>query len=340
MTTTQAPVAQRIKYNRTIGVAAMEGRGFYYPWDVAVAADGRLFVLGRGLDNDPRGVRFTVLNLEEEYFGTFGKFGKGAGEAIWNAGTAIDSQQRLYATDEALNRVIVRLLDGEVIDTWGESGDKPGQLNGPSGITVNSRDELVISDHLNGRIQTFTGNGTHLATFGESGSGDGQLYLPWGVCVDSSDNIYVADWGNDRIVKFTSDGKFLANFGSRGSGEGEFRAPSGVCVDGDGFMYVSDWGNQLLQVLDKDGGFVQQHRGQGTISKWAQAFLDTNIEENAARAKSNLEPDMEFNSDDPHEESAHIEKYLWGPTAVALDDEGHLYVVDSNRHRLQVYDIV
>ena len=44
----------RLAYNRTIGVAAMQGRGFYYPWNAAVAADGRLFVLGRGSDSDPR----------------------------------------------------------------------------------------------------------------------------------------------------------------------------------------------------------------------------------------------------------------------------------------------
>lgn len=340
MTTTHAPVAQRIRYNRTIGVAAMEGRGFYYPWDVAVAGDGRLFVLGRGLDNDPRGVRFTVLDLDETYFGTFGKFGTGEGEAIWNTGAVIDSQQRLYSTDEHLNRISVRSLDGELLDTWGETGEKPGQLSGPSGITINSRDELVIADHLNGRIQTFTTDGKFLAAFSKPGSGARQLNLPWGVCADTADNVYVADWGNDRIVKFSSDGEFVANFGSHGRGEGEFRAPSGVCVDGDGYMYVADWGNQRLQVLNSDGGFVQQLRGQATISKWAQAFLDTNVEESAARAKSNLEPEIEFNTDDPHEESAHIEKYFWGPTAVTLDSDGHLYVVDSNRHRLQVFDIV
>ena len=36
----------RLVYNRTIGVAAMQGRGFYYPWSAAVADDGKIFVLG------------------------------------------------------------------------------------------------------------------------------------------------------------------------------------------------------------------------------------------------------------------------------------------------------
>jgi DNA-binding beta-propeller fold protein YncE len=340
MTTTAQPRTARLTYNRTIGVAAMQGRGFYYPWSVAVAADGTYFVLGRGSDSDPRGVRMVAMNLEEEYFGTFGSFGEGSGQAIWNASTAIDSQQRLFTSDDHMNRILVRTLDGELLDTWGENGTGEGKLNGPNGLAFNSKDELLVSDHLNGRVQKFTGDGKHLATIGEFGSGDGQLNLPWGLHVDADDNLYVADWGNDRIVKFSSSGEFLANFGSVGRGEGEFDAPSDVCVDSDGYMYVADWGNQRIQVLDADGGFVEQNEGQATISKWAQDFLDTNVEESAARDAADLDMDLMFNTDDPHERSAHIEKLFWGPTSIALDNDGHVLVVDSNRHRLQVFDVV
>jgi DNA-binding beta-propeller fold protein YncE len=336
--TTQTSTA-RITYNRTIGVAAMEGRGFYYPWSGAVAEDGKIYILGRGLDSDPRGVRVTVLNMEEEYFGTFGSFGTGTGQAIWNAGIAIDSQQRLFTSDEHMNRIMVRTLEGKLIDTWGETGSDPGQLNGPNGITFNSNEELLVSDHLNGRIQKFTPEGKHLATFGEQGSGDGQLTLPWGVSVDSADNVYVADWGNDRIVKFDANGVFLANFGSPGRNDGEFNAPADVFVDPDGYIYVADWGNQRIQLLDSEGTFIQLHRGESTLSKWAQEFLDTNTEEKAARNTANLDLDLEFNTDDPHEQSAHIEKYFWGPTSITMDNDGHLLVVDSNRHRIQVFDI-
>ena len=37
------------------------------------------------------------------------------------------------------------------------------------------------------------------------------------------------------------------------------------------------------------------------------------------------------------EESANIEKLFWGPTSVKLDDEGRMYVVESCRYRIQVY---
>ena len=110
-------------------------------------------------------------------------------------------------------------------------------------------------------------------------------------------------------------------------------------MDSDGYIYIADRGNQRIQVLDPSGDFVQSNRGQGTISKWAQDFLDANVEESQVRANANLEPDIEFNTDDLHEESAHIEKYFWGPTSLAMDKDNHLFVIDSNRHRLQVFDI-
>jgi hypothetical protein len=50
--------------------------------------------------------------------------------------------------------------------------------------------------------------------------------------------------------------------------------------------------------------------------------------------------DLVFNSDDPHERSAHIEKLFWGTTSIALDSDGHVLVVDSNRHRFQIFDVV
>ena len=100
---------------------------------------------------------------------------------------------------------------------------------------------------------------------------------------------------------------------------------------------MADWGNERVQVLDPEGKFVIKLRGEATLSKWAENFLKANDEEERARATANLEPEIEFFDDDPHEESSHIEKYFWAPCSVKLDEAGALYVTESNRHRVQVY---
>ena len=113
--------------------------------------------------------------------------------------------------------------------------------------------------------------------------------------------------------------------------------PAGVAVGPDGTLYIADWGNERVQVFDSKGNFVYKTRGQATLSEWAENFLSINTEEADARSRSNLEPEIEFFNDDPHEESSHIEKLFWSPLSIKLDAEGLLYIVDGNRHRIQIY---
>ena len=164
------------------------------------------------------------------------------------------------------------------------------------------------------------------------------MAMPWGVFVSGDGFVYVADWGNDCIAKYDSSGGFVRSFGNRGSENGQFKNPSGVAVDKDGYIYVTDWGNERLEILDKDGNFIQTLRGQATISKWADEYFEGNYEEAEPRSRSNLEPNPVQFGGDPHEESAHIEKLFWGPTSVKLDDEGRVYVTESNRHRVQIFE--
>ena len=331
------PEIKYLEYRMTLGMTTMEGRGFYYPSDTAIAADGRMYVANRSLDNVTRGVRVTMCDAESEYYGTFGGYGQNPGQFIWLSGCVLDSRDRVYVSDEHLHRISVFDRDGALLSHWGEHGAAEGQLDTPSGLAVDADDNLYVADTYNHRVQKFTADGRFLASFGRQGDGPGQLNLPWGLTVGGDANVYVADWGNDRVQKFSPDGELLASYGASGHGDGEFRRPSGVAVDPAGYIYVADWGNERVQILDPDGGFVQKLRGDATLSAWAANFLAVNVEEGGARSRANLEPEIEYFVAEPHEESSHIEKYFWSPVSVTLDREGNLYVTESNRHRIQVY---
>ena len=165
-----------------------------------------------------------------------------------------------------------------------------------------------------------------------------EFNMPWGVTLDRDGNVYVADWRNDRIQKFSPNGEFMAAFGESGDGDGQFQRPSSVAVDDEGLIYVADWGNERVQVLWPDGEFLEKLRGQATLSKWAEEFYAANSDEWQARQRANIMvtpgPDVET----PYQESARVEPYFWGPISVKLDRQGRLYVTESNRHRIQVYE--
>ena len=340
MSSTETGSQGLLRYDRTIGLSTMAGRGFYFPADTAIAKDGRLLVVNRSIaeGGDKGGVRVTKCDLESEYYGTFGSAGDGDGEFLLPTAIALDSVGNVYVSDEHIHRITVFDPSDRFLKNWGEHGTGPGELDGPSGMAFDGEDNLYVADQQNSRIQKFTGDGRPLMSFGSEGAGDGQLNLPWGVTVAPNCDVYVADWGNDRVQRFSPDGDFVAVYGAPGRGDGEFVKPSSVAVDGDGYMFVADWGNERVQVLDPEGGFVQKLRGEATDSKWAEDFLGSNVEEASARAKADLAKDIEFFNDDPHEESSHIEKYFWAPVSIKLDSDGRVYVTESNRHRLQVYE--
>ena len=326
-----------LTYDRTIGLSTMQGRGFYYPTDSHVATDGTIYVVNRSLESDIRGVRVTVTNLESDFLGTFGSYGEDDGQYIWPTAITADSAGRLYISDELTQRITISDSSGKFLAKWGIPGTRAGEFNGPSGLAFDSNDELYVVDHHNHRIQKFTKDGEFLNAFGSEGAGDGQFYLPWGITIDAKGEVYVADWGNDRIQKFSPHGELLAKYGSSGREDGQFVRPASVVVDQGGYIYIADWGNERVQVLDSEGGFIQKLRGEATLSKWAEEYFEINTQEAEARNKSDLEPDMEFFIDDPHEESSHIEKYFWAPTSIKLGENGKVYVTESNRHRIQVY---
>ena len=327
-----------LEYTQTIGIVAMEGRGFEYPTDTVVARNGRLYVLNRSRDFGERGVRVTVLDLDSEYYGTFGHLGEGDGQLISPTCAAESSQGRIYVADDYTHRITAFDYDGGFVSNWGTHGAGEGELSGPSGVAFDPDDNLYVADTHNNRIQKFTSSGTFLHAFGSLGSSEGQLRLPWGLTVAPNGDLYVADWGNDRIQRFSPEGDFVATYGTSGRGDGELRRPSGVAVDERDYMYVSDWGNERVQVLYSDGSPLQILRGEATLSKWATSFLETNREEAEARASADLEPDLpSVYREDPHTQSAHVERLFWAPMSVKLDDAGRVYVTEGNRHRIQIY---
>ena len=335
---TTAQKTDFLKYSHSIGLSTMTGRGFYYPVDTAFDNEGKIYTVSRSLDGDNRGLRVTIYDADSNYYDMFGEHGEGDGQFIWPTAIARDSADNTYVACEYLSRIARFDPSGKPMSSWGTLGSAEGELDGPSGLAVDGDDNILVVDHHNNRVQKFTTGGQFISSFGSAGDGDGQFNLPWGIALDGEGDIYVADWRNDRIQKFTPGGEFIASFGESGRGDGQFHRPASVTVDDDGYIYVADWGNERVQVLDSEGNFVQSLRGEATDSKWADAFLEINIEEAAARAKSDLaKSSIEFFNDDPHEESSHIEKFFWAPTSIKLDREGRVLITESNRHRVQIY---
>ena len=340
MVTKQTVPAWKFPYSHTIGFMANQGRGFNNPIDVALDPSGILYVLNRA--GPEVGIRLpykrvTICTVDEQYLGEFSAGGIQDGQLWWPSSLAFDCQGLLYIADEALNHISVFTPEGEFLTKWGQAGPGEGMFNRPSYIAFDANDDLLVADSLNHRVQKFTRDGRFLETWGGPGNGPGQFNMPWGLALDSDGNIFVADWRNDRVQMFDDHGKFLHQWVTAPGGGKLFNRPANVAVDGNGLLYIADWGNERVQVLSPEGEVLAVLRGDSVDSRWARDYFAANPEEGAARWSADLMPNISPATEQLREESANVEKLFWGPTAIALDEEGRIYVVDSCRHRIQVY---
>lgn len=318
------------------------GRGFNNPVDLAFGSDDIIYVINRvGPEVSARlsYKRITICTRNQEYIGEFSTGGTEPGEIMWPTAIAVGRDGRVYVSDEALNRISIFDPKGHFLDMWGTNGRKYGQLDRPAGIAFNSDGNLLVSDGLNHRIQIFTPDGRFLDAWGSHGDTNGKFNIPWGIAEGRDGKVYVADWRNDRIQVFDALGRYLAFIGTSGVRDGELNRPSGVAIDQSGNILVADWGNERVQVFDPNGDFIAKYRGASGLSKWADDYFKANVEELEERRKADMEPEP---NGAPYEyvreQSAAVEKLFWGPTSIKLDEQGSAYVVDSCRHRIQVYN--
>ena len=319
-----------VEYSHTIGRGEQFGLRFTQPVFIARGEGDLMYVLCRGSEYRPEGMRIIVCTVGGEYVTAFARgvsqhglheVNLEDGSLAWPTSIAIDRDKNVYVSDELTNRISIFNKDGDYLGKWEErAGDGDGELNRPSGMKFDADNHLYIVDSGNNRIQKFTKDGQFLSKWGSAGSGNGEFNLPWGIDLDAQGDVYIADWRNDRIQKFTPDGDFLMAFGSSGSGEGEFNRPSDVAVDNDGVIYVTDWRNDRLQVFDSDGNFVTMLTGNATVSQWDKAMLDAN----AAMGEK-------------HAYGIERVKQFWGPVGVTVDDENRIFVCEHVYNRVQVY---
>ena len=224
------------------------------------------------------------------------------------------------------------LLPGQTISTTagngtqGSSGDggspTSANLSLPTGVTGDTSGTIYIADTGNNRIRRINAARDSITAFAGTGtagfSGDAAaatsatLDAPAGVFVDSAGAVYIADTGNNRIRKVSTAGiiSTIAGIDTAGfSGDGalatsaKLNGPTAVYARG-GNVYIADTGNNRIRRINS-GGTIATIAGKDTT---AGLFID---------------------------DTTAVAATLNGPTGVFVDTAGHIYIADTNNHRIR-----
>ncbi len=309
------------------GVAAR----FTEPGGITADGFGNLYVA----DTDNHTIRRIVIatGVVTTLAGTAGSSGSadGAGAAArFNSphGIVADFSGNVYVADRG-NYMIRKVTAGGGVSSVAGTASKYGSADGagaaagfssPNGVAMDASGDLYVADTNNQTIRKVTASGvvtTLAGTAGSTGDADGtgaaaRFGQPIGIAADASGMLYVTDWLNSTIRKIVIATGVVTTFagtaGNVGDADGtgaaaRFNKANGIAADTSGNLYVADTYNHTIRKIVIATGVVT------TLAGTAGSGGDTDGTGAAAL----------FN----------------GPSGIAADASGNLYVADTNNHTIR-----
>ena len=265
---------------------------------------------------------------------------------------ALAPDGKLYVADAGdTNRI--RKVDAE-----GSVTTLPAVFDTPSGIALDKAGNLLVADTGANTIRRITPEGavTTLAGDGIAGLRDGpaaqaRFNGPIGVAADDKGDVYVADSYNDRIRLITPDGQVrtLAGGDAPGFADGTgaaaaFDTPTALAPGRDGALFVADTGNDAIRKIDKDGrvstiAHTDRSDGAGLLKGpvGLAATWDGFLYATTARGRIvQISPTGEVRAlTGPGAGDGNAALRLTGPTGLAIDRAGALYVADATAYAVR-----
>src|SRR6266540_3730414 len=185
----------------------------------------------------------------------------------------------------------------------GSVGGLGGELNGPAGAGTDAAGNVYVADTFNHRIEKFDSSGSFLRAWGKdvASAGPGNTGTGFEICVAANGDTCQA--------------------GTGGGLGGELNGPNGVATDAAGNVYVADLTNHRIEKFDSSGGFLRAW-GKDVVTGGGTGFEICTVAADCKSAAPSSGLGGEFN----------------GPSSVAIDAAGNVYVADASNNRIQKFD--
>ena len=236
------------------------------------------------------------------------------------------TEQFTQQTD--LSGTVLYLIGAAAPKRFGGDGGPATEatLNFPTAVAVDAQGHLYIADTMNHRVRRVDAHTGIITTISGTGqarfSGDGgpadraALNEPAALAVDGQGQLYIADQSNNRVRAIDLKTGMIRTVAGTGTaaydGDGKpatescLAGPSGLAVTA-GALYIADTFNSRIRSVDLATGMIATAVGDGGSYRYQSP-------------------------DDPPSSS------ISRPTGIALDQDGNLFLTDSDSHLIRRWD--
>ncbi|CAF1347085.1 unnamed protein product [Rotaria sordida] len=217
-------------------------------------------------------------------------------------GIFVDNNYTLYIADRDNHRVVKYYANtaiGILVGGNGTIGDDLSLLSGPKGVAVDEYGNVIVADSDNYRIQNFAPHSTNATTIVSNSSAFliGQMR---DLHINVNNIIVITDSTYNRIVRFNPSGgigTIIAGVNGTGSAADQFFSAFGNFIDTSETLYVAD---------------AENHRVQMWSAGATYGITVAGINGSAGSSSGQLSR----------------------PLAVIVDNNGYIYIADSQNHRI------
>ena len=213
------------------------------------------------------------------------------------------------------------------------------RLAKPFAVTTDPQGRVYVTDTGASRVWIFDGVKREVRFLGESGQG--ALVTPSGVAVDARGTVFVADTRRDRVFAYDDKGTVIMEIGK----PDEFYSPGGLAIDRrSNRLYVADAGRHKVRVYDTRTGqflfeFGKRGLEPGDFNYPTHLFLRGDRLSVADTMNFRIQ---QFTLDGQFvgkfgEMGAQLGQFA-RPKGVAVDSDGHIYVVDAAFGNVQIFE--
>lgn len=251
---------------------------------------------------------------------------------------ALDAKGRLYLADTFNRRLQVFDEDGHALfEFGGPTGETP--LPGmPVSLAILDDGSLLVLRREPLGLEHYTADGKRLpdiALAEKLGSPTAVARAPGG--------FYLADPVTAQVLRFKNDGSLVAKTGSRGPGPGQFDNPLALAAARDGRLFIYDAGNKRIVRLSPDLAYEMEWPLELPTPLGQAIAIGPEGDERVYIAHPGIGAVQRYTIDGKLEwlvgmKGDYPGNLAW-PVAVALDEQGNLFLADDNRGQLFRYGL-